>query len=103
MPSVSRLLDLMGPAGLIVQALLASLTAVLGLLAFILLRRGGRRLYFWRRDRRVLEVRSQWHAIVDGTIPPRAWLLSRMSREIVEGILLDRRVVAFPSQVTNFA
>ncbi|HEU0005533.1 MAG TPA: hypothetical protein VFS12_06020 [Terriglobia bacterium] len=30
MPSVSRLLDLMGPAGLIVQALVASLAAVVG-------------------------------------------------------------------------
>src|SRR5690349_13660738 len=99
MPSVSRLLDLMGPAGLIVQALLASLTAVVGLLAFILLRRGARRLYFWRRDRRVLEVRSQWDAIVDGTIPPRAWLLSRMTRDIVEGILLDRLEVASPKEV----
>src|SRR5262245_23703208 len=99
MPSVSRLLDLMGPAGLIVQALLASLTAVLGLLAFILLRRGGRRLYFWRRDRRVLEVRSQWHAIVDGTIPPRSWLFSRISRDVVECILLDRVEVASPKEV----
>ena len=64
MPSVSRLLDLMGPAGLIVQALLASLAAVVGLLIFILLRRGARRIYFWRRDRRVLEARADWNAIV---------------------------------------
>jgi HEAT repeat protein len=99
MPSVSRLLDLMGPAGLIVQALLASLTAVVGLLAFILMRRGACRLHFWRRDRRVLEVRSQWDAILDGTIPPRGWLLSRMSRDIVEGILLDRLEVASPKEV----
>ena len=62
MPSVSRLLDLMGPAGLIVQALLASLGAVVGLLAFILMRRGARRFYFWRRDRRVLEARAEWDA-----------------------------------------
>jgi HEAT repeat protein len=94
MPSVSRLLDLMGPAGLIVQALLASLAAVVGLLAFILVRRGVRRLYFWRRDRRVLEVRADWDAIVGGAIPPKAWVLSRMSRDIVEGILLDRLEVA---------
>jgi len=76
MPSVSRLLDLMGPAGLIVQALLASLGAVVGLLAFILMRRGARRVYFWRRDRRVLEARADWDGIVDGTIPPKAWVLS---------------------------
>src|SRR5262245_2998555 len=99
MPSVSRLLDLMGPAGLIVQALLASLTAVLGLLAFILLRRGGRRLYFWRRDRRGIEVGSQWHAIVVGAIPPGAFLLSRMSREIVECIWRERVEVASPKEV----
>src|SRR6185503_1770080 len=98
MPSVSRLLDLMGPAGLIVQALLASLGAVVGLLAFILLRRGARRVYFWRRDRRVLEARADWDGIVDGTIPPKAWVLSRMSREIVEGILLDRLEVAPPKE-----
>jgi HEAT repeat protein len=98
MPSVSRLLDLMGPAGLIVQALLASLAAVVGLLIFILLRRGARRIYFWRRDRRVLEARADWNAIVDGTIPPKAWVLSRMSREIIEGILLDRLEVAPPKE-----
>ena len=99
MPSVSRLLDLMGPAGLIVQALLASLAAVVGLLAFILLRRGVRRLYFWRRDRRVLEARAGWDAIVGGTVSPKTWVLSRMSREIVEGILLDRLEVAPPKEV----
>src|SRR5512145_1434986 len=94
MPSVSKLLDLMGPAGLIVQALLASLAVVLGLLAFILLRRGARRIYFWRRDRLVLEARAEWDAIVDSTIPPSKWVLNRMSRDIVEGILLDRLEVA---------
>ncbi len=99
MPSVSRLLDLMGPAGLIVQALLASLAAVVGLLAFILLRRGARRVYFWRRDRRVLEVRAEWDAIVSGTVPPRTWVLSPMSRDIVEGILLDRLEVAQSKEV----
>src|SRR4030095_7057391 len=98
MPSVSRRLDLMGPAGLIVQALLASLAAVVGLLAFILLRRGARRLYFWKRDRRVLEARADWDAIVGGTVSPKSWVLSRMSREIVEGILLDRLEVAPPKQ-----
>ena len=99
MPSVSKLLDLMGPAGLIVQALLASLAAVVGLLAFILLRRGARRVYFWRRDRRVLEVRAEWDAIVSGTVPPRTWVLSQMSRDIVEGILLDRLEVAQSKEV----
>ena len=99
MPSVSRLLDLMGPAGLIVQALVASLAAVVGLLAFILLRRGGRRLYFWRRDRRVLEVRAEWEAIVDGSIRPKTWVLSRMGRDVVEGILLDRLEVAPPKEL----
>jgi len=89
----------MGPAGLIVQALLASLAAVVGLLAFILLRRGVRRLYFWRRDRRVLEARAGWDAIVGGTVSPKTWVLSRMSREIVEGILLDRLEVAPPKEV----
>ena len=98
MPSVSRFLDLMGPAGLIVQAVLASLAAVVGLLAFILLRRGVRRLYFWRRDRRVLEARADWDAIVGGTVSPKTWVLSRMSREIVEGILLDRLEVAPPKE-----
>ena len=68
LPSVSKLLGLMGPAGLVVQALLASLAAVVGLLIFILLRRGARRVYFWRRDRRVLEARADWNAIVDGTV-----------------------------------
>ena len=101
MPSVSKLLGLMGPAGLIVQALLASLAAVVGLLIFILLRRGARRVYFWRRDRRVLEARADWNAIVDGTIPPKAWVLSRMSREIVEGILLDRLEVASPKEAQD--
>jgi HEAT repeat protein len=89
----------MGPAGLIVQALLVSVAAVVGLLAFILLRRGARRFYFWRRDRRVLEVRAEWEAIVDGSIPPKTWVLSRMGRDVVEGILLDRLEVAPPKEL----
>jgi HEAT repeat protein len=88
----------MGPAGLIVQALLAALAAVVGLLAFILLRRGVRRIHFWRRDRRVIELRAEWDGVVNGTIAPKSWMLNRMSRDIVEGVLLDRLEVALPKE-----
>ncbi len=36
-----------------------------------------------------------------GTIPPKAWVLSRMRREIVEGILLDRLEVASPKEAQD--
>jgi HEAT repeat protein len=98
MLSVSNLSDLIGPAGLLIEALLASLFAVLCLLVFILLRRTIRRLHFRRRDRRVIEIRSQWEGIVTGAICPKSWMLDGMSREVVEGILLDRLEVAPPDE-----
>lgn len=55
-------------------------------------------MYFWRRDRRVIEVRAAWEGIVDGTVAPKTWMLGRVSRDIVEDILLDRLETAPPHE-----
>jgi HEAT repeat protein len=92
--SISELLDTFARAGLIVQALVASLGAVVFFLGSILIRRGVRRSYYLRRDRRVIEIRRNWQKIVTGRTSAKAWMLDRISRDIVEGIILDRLQVA---------
>ena len=84
----------LGPALLIVEALLATASAIGLLIAFILLRRVIRSRYFRRLDRRTLEIRRNWEKIVSGTIPPETWFNDRLARNIVESILLDRLEVA---------
>src|SRR5438552_16437666 len=94
MPSVFDSMSQLGPALLIVEALLATASAIGLLIAFILLRRVIRSRYFRRLDRRTLEIRRNWEKIVSGTIPPETWFNDRLARNIVESILLDRLEVA---------
>ena len=101
MHSISELLNSIGKAGLIVQALVASLGAVVFFLGLILIRRGLRRGYFLRRDRHAIEIRRHWKEIVSGEITAKAWMLDRISRDIVEGIILDRLQVALADEAEH--
>jgi HEAT repeat protein len=89
MASVFDLLDRLGPAGIVIQAIAAAVLGIAILLAFILSRRAWRTRLYRRRDARLLELRAQWDAIVDGTIPADAWRGDRLSAEIVETLILD--------------
>ncbi len=94
MDSVSKLVDRLGPAGFVFQAVVASLAGIFLLLAFILIRRAIRRAYFRRREERTLALRKEWEAILDGNYPPELWRFDPLDREIVETMLLDRLEVA---------
>ncbi len=84
----------LGPAGIVLKAIVGSLIGIGLLLAFILRRRTVRRRYFRRRDARTFALRKQWQQIVGGGVAPEVWRSDRMDREIVEAMLLDAIEVA---------
>lgn len=94
MPSVfDRIIEFiewLGPAGIVVQAIVATVVGIGLLLAFILGRRAWRHRVFQRRDRRSQEIRQQWEAIVSGEAPLQDWDVEEMDRSIVETLLLDQ-------------
>ncbi len=94
MPSVSKWIANIGPAGLVVQAIFFSAAGIALLLAFILIRRAIRRRHFRLRDMRVLEIRDIWDGILNETVSRARWRYDRLGREIVETILLDKLEVA---------
>src|SRR5712692_11560156 len=89
MDSVFSWIRHLGPAGIVLKALVVSMIGIGLLLVFILARRTVRRKYFQRRDARTLAIRKQWQEIVSGTVAAEAWWFDRIDREIVEAILLD--------------
>jgi HEAT repeat protein len=86
-------------ARLIVQAILVSLFGISLLIIFIVSRRWYRNRYFQKLNERTLALRSQWDAILDGTVPVRSWRLNRFDCDIVESILLDTIEVAGSDQM----
>jgi HEAT repeat protein len=78
----------------IVEAILLSVFGILLLILFIASRRWYRNLYFQKLNERTFALRSQWDAIVDGTVPVRRWRLNLFDCDIVESILLDTIEVA---------
>ena len=99
MPSVFDSISQLGPAGLVVEALVATASAIGLLLAFILLRRAIRSRYFRRLNRRTLEIRHNWEKIIGGVILPETWFNDRLTRNIVECMLLDRLEVASAEEI----
>src|ERR1700758_2521526 len=89
MESGSRLLSHLGPAALLLKAILLSLAGILLLIGFIVLRRWRRSHYFERLNQRANVIREHWDDIVSGRIPARGWLLKPLDCAIVEDILLD--------------
>jgi HEAT repeat protein len=99
MDFVSRFVFGWGPVVFVLQALVFSFVGIAILLAFILIRRYLRKIYFRRRDKRTMELRRQWDAILMGTVPAEQWRTDPLSREIVESILLDNLEVASGDEI----
>jgi HEAT repeat protein len=88
----------LGPAGVILDALLGTVACILLLLLFILLRRARRSRYFRNRNRRVQEIREIWEDILNGDVPASSWFSNALDYEIVEGLLLEAMDVATPPE-----
>jgi len=80
----------LGPAALVLKAILAAVLADVSLLGFILLRRTYRKWYFAKRDARVFTLRQKWDALISGEIPCETWRTRPFDRRIVEAIALDK-------------
>lgn len=89
MESIFERLWRLGPAAIVLKAIVAAIAADALLLAFILLRRTYRKRYFARRDARVFELRQEWDALISGKIPYESWRKKRFDRHIVETMALD--------------
>jgi HEAT repeat protein len=89
MESIFEKLWRLGPAALVLKAIVAALLANGLLLGFILLRRTYRKWYFAKRDARVFELRKDWDRLISGEIPYETWRQKPFDRRIVESIALD--------------
>jgi HEAT repeat protein len=89
----------LGPAGLVLQAILGSLLGIFLLVGFIVLRRWYRARYFRIRNERTVVLRSKWDAIVSGKIPALDWRFDPVDCEIVESILLDNIEMSAPENL----
>src|SRR5690348_7387694 len=63
--------------------------AVVGIVAYISVRRLSRSRYFRLRDARAYELRQNWARIVTGEIPAEKWRNEPLDREVVETMLFD--------------
>jgi len=89
MESISNGIEKLGPAGLVLQAILVSLLGIFLLVGFIILRRWYRARYFRRRNERTVALRSQWDEILSGKVPAENWRFNSLDCDIVESMLLD--------------
>jgi HEAT repeat protein len=89
MGSIFKGIERLGPAGLVLQAILVSLLGIFLLVGFIVLRRWYRARYFRRRNERTVALRSQWDDILTGKISAEDWRFKPLDCDIVESILLD--------------
>jgi len=89
MASAFNGIEKLGPAGLVLQAILVSLLGIFLLVGFIVLRRWYRARYFRRRNDRTVALRSQWDEIISGKISAETWRFDPLDCDIVESILLD--------------
>ena len=89
MESISNGIEKLGPAGLVLQAILVSLLGIFLLVGFIILRRWYRARYFRRRNERTVALRSQWDEILSGKVSAENWRFNSLDCDIVESMLLD--------------
>jgi hypothetical protein len=94
-------IEKLGPAGLVLQAILGSLLGIVLLVGFIVLRRWYRTRYFRRRNMRTVALRTQWDDIISGKISAEDWRFDPIDCEIVESILLDTIEMATPDQLSK--
>ena len=98
MPSIFEKLYRVGPASLLLKAIVVAIILDALLLVFILLRRTYRKWYFKKRDARVYEFRQGWNALISGEIPFETWRGKAFDRRIVEEIALDALEAAGPEE-----
>lgn len=98
MASIFEKLSRLGPAAFVFKAILVAVAADALLLAFIFLRRTYRKRFFAKRDARVLELRSQWDALISGKVPYERWRGKPFDRRIVEALALDALEAAGPEE-----
>src|SRR5579862_4469770 len=92
-------IEKLGPAGLVLQAILGSLLGICLLIGFIGLRRWYRARYFRRRNERTVALRARWDDIVSGKVSAEEWRFDPLDCDIVESILLDAVEMATPEQL----
>lgn len=98
---ISSAIEALGPAGLVLQAILVSLLGILLLVGFIILRRWYRGRYFRHRTERTIVLRAQWDDIVSGKVPPHDWRFDTLDCDIVESILLDSIEMGTPETLPS--
>lgn len=91
----------LGPAQLVVKAILISLAGILLLIAFIVCRRWYRGRYFRRLNERTLALCERWEDILSGKMSAETWRLDPFDCKIVEGMLLDAIEMADEEMLPN--
>jgi HEAT repeat protein len=98
---IFELIRRVGPAGIVVKAILAALIGDGLILGFILLRRTYRQRYFARRDARVLHFQKFWTDVISGEIPYERWRGKPFDRRIVESLALDALEASSPAEAAH--
>lgn len=98
MDYIFRLIQRLGPAGIVVKAIVAALIGDALLLAFILIRRAYRKCYFDRRDTRALHFQKFWTELISGAICHDDWRKNTLDRQVVEALALDALEAAPPPE-----
>lgn len=89
----------LGPAGLVLRAIVGSVLGICLLIGFIVLRRWYRARYFRRRNERTVALRSWWDNIISGKISALDWRFDPLDCDIVESILLDNIEMSTPANL----
>ena len=89
MGSIFELIRRLGPAGIVLKAILVALIGDALLLVVIMVRRTYRRRFFARRDARVFHFRRVWNELTTGQIPLEQWRTNPFDRRVVEALVLE--------------
>lgn len=101
MDYIFRLIQKLGPASIVVKAIVAALVGDAVLLAVILVRRAYRKRYFNRRDARALHFQKFWAELISGEIRYDDWRKNAFDRPIVESLALDALEAAPPLEAAR--
>jgi HEAT repeat protein len=99
MAFVFSAVEKLGPAGLVLRAIMGSVLGICLLIGFIVLRRWYRARYFRRRNERTVALRSWWDNIISGRISALDWRFDPLDCDIVESILLDNIEMSTPANL----
>ena len=99
MAFVFSAVETLGPAGLVLRAIVGSVLGICLLIGFIVLRRWYRARYFRRRNERTVALRSWWDNIISGKISALDWRFDPLDCDIVESILLDNIEMSTPANL----